>query len=152
MRISNSVRRSYKAFTLVELLVVIGIIALLISVLLPALSSARRQANTVKCASNLHQVGLGLLMYAQAYDGHLPGSYMNPQPYTLVDVGIPSGSITGTEVYWWQALQIQKLLPGVGSPGASPFVCPSTSGNYQPFDADGSNPTYAGICNCNYAH
>jgi prepilin-type processing-associated H-X9-DG protein/prepilin-type N-terminal cleavage/methylation domain-containing protein len=63
------------AFTLVELLVVIGIISILIAMLLPALNKARAAAKSVACLSNLRQVGMGLLMYANENHDYLPPWY-----------------------------------------------------------------------------
>lgn len=60
------------AFTLVELLVVIGIIALLVSVLLPVLGKAREQSNALKCLSNLRQMGMAAMMFAQEHKGYIP--------------------------------------------------------------------------------
>lgn len=66
-RRGESVRRT--GFTLVELLVVIGIIGLLMSILMPALNKAKQQADTVKCAANLRQIAMGWLLYAEGNKG-----------------------------------------------------------------------------------
>jgi prepilin-type processing-associated H-X9-DG protein/prepilin-type N-terminal cleavage/methylation domain-containing protein len=81
--------RSSSAFTLVELLVVIGIIAILVSILLPALSRVREQANAVKCQSNLRSIGQGFYLYANANKGTcLPGRMPNfSAGNNLYDVG-----------------------------------------------------------------
>ncbi len=65
------------AFTLVELLVVIALIAVLISILLPSIDAARNQARRASCASNLKQLGVAMQSYLPANGDHLPyASYM----------------------------------------------------------------------------
>ena len=64
-------------FTLVELLVVIGIIGVLVAILLPALAKAREAGNLVKCMSNQRQMALACAMYQNAYKGRFPNPYSN---------------------------------------------------------------------------
>ena len=62
------IRRSFRGFTLIELLVVIAIIAILAAILFPVFAKAREKARQASCSSNLKQLALGALMYAQDYD------------------------------------------------------------------------------------
>src|ERR1700689_3676318 len=76
-----SARSARRGFTLVELLVVIGIIAVLISMLLPALNKARKSTYVVNCASNMRQIGQAMYAYPVDYRGQLPFAVMDVGPY-----------------------------------------------------------------------
>jgi prepilin-type N-terminal cleavage/methylation domain-containing protein/prepilin-type processing-associated H-X9-DG protein len=94
VRTQSSADARSQAFTLVELLVVIGIIALLISVLLPVLGKVRGQANTVACSANLRSIGQSLAIYTATSRGALPLSRTwgqvdpNSTPYPNVSVAV----------------------------------------------------------------
>lgn len=112
-----------KAFTLVELLVVIGIIALLISILLPALSKARAQAIKVQCAAQLRQWGLGLTQYAGENRGNFP--YNGPPVGTWCPNGGKDLSWTSTIVQQFteEYLMRNKTLAEVGKNNV--LFCPT---------------------------
>jgi len=106
-----------KAFTLVELLVVIGIIALLISIILPALGKARESANTIKCASNLRCIGQGLTSYIATNRATLPVAYV----YEGMSMGPPQTPAVASNGY----LHWSNLIYGKGGVSAESFQCPS---------------------------
>jgi len=115
-----------RAFTLVELLVVIGIIALLISILLPSLSKARESANRTACLSNIKQITLAFIMYTTENKGYFPFCALNANPQLPEDF------------VWWT----QASMPYIGEHGIGPYlklsptnykvmVCPSDQTDFR---------------------
>src|SRR5688572_3991444 len=111
-------RRCAAAFTLVELLVVIGIIALLISILLPTLGKAREQANIVKCLTNLRSIGQAFAMYSGDNKGYLVPALIPGQTYDAN--GVLTAVSSGTELKNWAViLSEKKYLPLQGRENVS---------------------------------
>lgn len=89
---ANRPRRA--GFTLVELLVVIGIIGLLIAILVPTLAKAREAANRTKCLSNLRQLGTALFAYATQYHDYVPLGYFSGQMQTNYLIHYNDGGVS----------------------------------------------------------
>lgn len=99
-----------QGFTLIELLVVIAIIAILAAILFPVFGRARENARRTSCASNLKQIGLGVMQYVQDYDERYPINGDSPKPTGWV----------GNEFSFWMV----RAYPYIKS--SQVFTCPSS--------------------------
>ncbi|MFH1631676.1 MAG: DUF1559 domain-containing protein [bacterium] len=118
-------------FTLIELLVVIAIIAILAAILFPVFAKAREKARQTSCLSNLKQIGLGAMMYAQDYDETMP----------ITQGYIPAATLIANQVEW-----IFTIQPYIKNKQI--YVCPSRTTNA--IYGGGTSDTTWGGCSYSY--
>ncbi len=120
--VARRAKRSIR-FTLIELLVVIAIIAILASMLLPALGKAKEQAKSITCIGNQKQLGLALFNYAEDFSGFLP------------EMGVRSSTVT---LFWNMTLYDNAYMTPPIAGQATVLVCPS----WAPYVFDTKYRTY----------
>lgn len=125
-----------RGFTLIELLVVVAIIALLISILLPSLNNARKQAKAVKCGANQNHIGKAVHAYLAENNGTFPAAYFynnGYQRYSLTDQPNDGGQFGYT--HW------SHFLYGTGEVDDAAFECPEFPNGGVPRTNPGPNPS-----------
>ncbi len=137
-----------RGFTLVELLVVIGIIALLVGMLMPVLSRAREAANRAKCLSNLQQIGMAFFMYVNANKWNFPSTAGGGVAYALPSDWIywqPTRDLQQSAIAKYLANRVldRKVLDNV-------FVCPSDDLNGHMFGFDAAQYRFSYVMNRNF--
>lgn len=115
---ARSPRNTREAFTLIELMVVVAIIALLVAILLPSLQSARLHAKAVTCSTNMHHVGLAMANYLYGSRGTYPASYLYP------DDEDGNWSIAQTETKPFGYMHWSYFLFDGGQVNDKAFQCP----------------------------
>ncbi len=162
MRESKS--RKFLSFTLIELLVVIAIIAILASMLLPALNKARGTAKKIACVSNFKQIGLGIASYTNDFMGFMP--YLNAQGlnwsaqlvkvkgstvYSNAYIDVKYDSLGSYDALSWNGTRVKGPFgcPAAVEPSGSPFA-PGTTLNYSScivsdYTTSPYVPTYANL-------
>jgi prepilin-type N-terminal cleavage/methylation domain-containing protein/prepilin-type processing-associated H-X9-DG protein len=141
---SHPLRRN-SGFTLVELLVVIGIIAILVAILLPALARAREQAKTTQCLSNLRQLGMAIQTYLSETRYIIPAAYFynsdtEKNHETWATILVNGNYIKGVPTAKLDNPSMPALGSSQGPIASGVFYCPNGITDLTSFSANPSSP------------